>query len=1012
MYRGLVAAGAVFDSPYVWNSSSKGYDAISLDWSGDGSLLGILSDNGWVTILDSNGRLVDYYRVGLTGIDIDWSSGDPVYAVAYIDDSHNYSISVFNKDNEELVKFVATVKPVLVSWSPSGEYLAIGFPVGVVVVEYDSWGIAGEALCQDTLPSSYHLVDAVWASDSRMFLACSNGEDTWILDYRLETGQIYRYGYYAWFSAAKIDWNSNFRELILASQDRILLVDRTGRVRVDREIGEVTAVASLNGNIYAVGLGNGSILYLNRGLRAVGRANLVGVVYDIAFNRERGVLTVSTSSVTKNIFTIRSQLLLVSSRWGAIITVYWARNGYYSAQLRGGERLVLWASPSIYNVTSRFWSRVVELGPSPNRISDVFWLGAGSYANINLTRIVIDKTGYLTLEVPYPSVVTIKWKGGEEDLGLIHGNFTFNASIGEYNVTYKLVPQKTVYIGSASALQGLVKTYVDSRKSTTVRIPSIGDLTNKVIIKGIKNTTIKITWAKGTAKYTMKSREFTFYAAPGEYHINYSIPTPRNFIGDPSSLRGGTALQAKKGETTVLEIPGYDEIIGTLTIKSNWYATINITWDSGQAEYTIRRGEVLEFNASAGNYNVSVYLKPPSNYIGWQSYLHSTYRIEVNPGKEQLVEIPSVWARLANLTIAWNGTATLNITMDEKLNYTKHLGRSGNLTVAVPPGYISITLFYDRPKYYVGFNDTLRLQRILIVKPGHEYQVLFPSLDSILSKITININAKLNEVAVYGVTALKIKNPDKGQLVVWAVPKPVIIIANYTKPKKYFGPPEHLIIKKEIILVQGEEYNITVPSLKQLTALLTLLGEPNANITITYPHAARNLSAIFSRSQRFLTIIVAKNLKYTIIYSIPPPSNYYGVHDKLIIKKYMKIDENKTIILPTYADVLRKIKIIGKGKLFIKENYNGQEYNATITVDSNKTIWIDPKGHYQVYIEPPGGLRLLYNSYVVDLSASELIIHYKPAAKGWAVLVIYYIIFTTIISVILILTSNSYKEEG
>ncbi|MEB3759395.1 MAG: PQQ-binding-like beta-propeller repeat protein [Desulfurococcales archaeon] len=128
-------------------------------------------------------------------------------------------------------------------------------------------------------------------------------------------------------------------------------------------------------------------------------------------------------------------------------------------------------------------------------------------------------------------------------------------------------------------------------------------------ISGLPGTVIVVQGTGGTGNYTIPSQQtLTLYASPGNYTITYTLPKPQNYIGDPDFLRGSFSISMVVERVSVIEVPGYNELLSVLSVSSSGL-NVNVTvyWSGGRLNFVLGSGENKSLYLAPGEYEVVAY---------------------------------------------------------------------------------------------------------------------------------------------------------------------------------------------------------------------------------------------------------------------------------------------------------------------------------------------------------------------------------------------------------------------
>lgn len=383
----------------------------------------------------------------------------------------------------------------------------------------------------------------------------------------------------------------------------------------------------------------------------------------------------------------------IESRAAGTITITWGGSSK-AFNLNPGENITLWAAPGEYQVA-------YTLDRPQYYIGDPKWLSwttsmvvrAGGTATLELSREarlarVIVGVGDTKASVSFRGEAG----SGEVDLPA-HDSAIIWVQPGGYTITITLAKPSN-YIGDTSALEIVKNARLEAGLSIKLTAPNLEEALGRLTIRSGSNATVTFMWSGGKQEIRVgQGGEASYWIAPGDYEVSYTLDKPSNYVGDAGALTGTAALAVQANWRGTLRVPGLDDKLGQLVINNNINKAkqVLVTWKSGSSRINIQAKSAITLWAAPGSYTISYQLDKPENYAGPNSALTRSIKTTISsPGERKEVSLEDYKHVLAAVRITVPSDSTLIVKGGWGTSKVQ-LSRGAN-QVWLPPGNYKLVL--------------------------------------------------------------------------------------------------------------------------------------------------------------------------------------------------------------------------------------------------------------------------------------------------------------------------------
>ncbi len=523
----------------------------------------------------------------------------------------------------------------------------------------------------------------------------------------------------------------------------------------------------------------------------------------------------------------------------ASLLIAW-NNGSKNIEIKAGEVLEFWASPGEYTIT-------YNLPVPSNFVGNTEILTGEKIARVDAgSSIKVWLPGYRELlgllEVKASddvyAYVSITWIGGSEDFTLDPGEIVeLWAAPGEYNLVYTL-PEPANFVGDTAVLSGSTSLVISEGSKTSVAIPGYSDLLGVLIVRAPEDARVNvdISWGSDSLQITLeRSEEILFQAAPGVYLVSYALTVPENYVGDQSILEGYVELEVAIGQPVILDIPGYDAVVGTIIIEAAVSGThVLISWSDGSREFTVSNDRRLELAAAPGFYIIAYKLPELENYIGGDEGLTGTLKVEVEAGSSAQAVLPGYQDLLGTVYISAPRDAASIITIFwEGGSKSITLEAGSVLELLAAPGNYKIAYELPEPENYVGPATALSGEKAISVEAGDKTSVSLPGYENLLGKIklTAGVSGTLVEIkGAWGSREVTLRSGDG--IVLNAAPGEYKILYRLPEPENYVGSGIGLKGEITVSVAAGQIVYVEAPDYHETLAVAVIKAPEGSTVTL------------------------------------------------------------------------------------------------------------------------------------------------------------------------------------
>ncbi len=960
----------------VWQSQDLDGYISGMEWSPDGSAIAVGTSSGLVySLAGGNGRILWQKLVSGAVTSLDWSPDGSMLAVGsqWWDSTTGAHGIVYAFDSGGALAWQSDDLAMLVyevAWSPGGSTIAVSAAVfdsnSIPYSKVYAFDSNGGLLWETALIDGYYLYDIDWSPDGSELAAAlgSSQQGSGLLIIYSSLGDVVLTSRFAseLYSAA---WSPKGVSLALGtSSSRVIIVSKGDVVWESGDLGgpvinlawdpEAAALAATaSARVYVFKMDFGVIAVLGEpgtalaltgpggsaefALPAVGAIYLyvdLGVYY-LSYELPRpgnyigdpsvltGTLEVPVLERTLNMVSLPTTseilgrlIVKASPDTSATLSIAWD-GGSVELALQPGEVVEYYAAPGEYVVSYKLPVPVNFIG-DPSVLEGEYFVAINS-GSVEEVRIpgYSDVLGTLVLYASdAPVRVTIAWNGGSKSLEFKPSEtVVFSASPGTYTVSYEIIVSED-FIGDPEALKGSIDVIVEAGFVSEARIPGYSDTLGVLRLEAGSDSkaSVAISWEGGSRLLELAPGEVVeLLASPGRYLLEYSLPLPENYVGDPSILNGKVERTIKAGSIVDYRIPGYRDLLGLILVyaSSDSGASVMIAWNGGSKLANLRPDEVAEFWASPGDYVINYELWRPANFVGDTDVLKGWKSIRVAAGSSVEVILPSYRDLLGLLELKAPEDSKVIVTVSwegDSKDFT--LRPRDTVEVWASPGEYRVLYRLPEPENFIGNPRILEGSEQLRISRGSKVSVSFPGYSDLLGLLIVRApaDARVDVRISWSLDSIVVSLSAGEERSFPAAPGEYLTAYTIAEPENYVGDPSVLRGSEELEVEAGKATALDIPGYGDLLGSLVIEAAlPGTQVTVSWSGGSR----LFTVGGEGRLELWAAPGSYELAYRLPEPEGYVGGPEGLAgtLEVEVRAGSAARIPLPGYDDLLGTLVI-------------------------------------------------------------------------------------------------------
>ena len=694
----------------------------ALAWNSNGDKLAVGTENGKLYVYTSTGKLLatqEYPDANITSVS--WRPGTDTLAIAlYYPQGTRSNRYLLAGLNGTVLWESPTYHdiPTILSWSPSGERLAVAIhPRKLVVTDQngvEQWRVYNPIIGVDWNPSGDKL--AIFTDLLSVKVYTRDGELVWEGPNNAVPGTPATIGNSTEENTpplnpplrpvGEVSWSPDGTLITAVYAMWTFIYLSYGIPVVEHVLDDARTVSvswSPDSSIQAISYDNGTIAFVSRD----GHAFTTLIVGDekvlLEWSPTRNIIALASGNhLTLLDPTFLGDYARLDIRGLSFLNITIVSQDRSIEHCLPAGRLVIYLPPGEYNLTYNYSSTPYIIGDR-NILAQLdgstqVYLQAGMTVTLNIT-VHQGRMARLTIINPenFTAYVSISWSGGNYTTTMESQDFRVLRTLAPetYNISYILPRYTFRVLGPPKPIGESITLSLEPGDNLTVKLKEYQKLLTSLYIESLPGMKLNLSWDDEFVE-VMGNNRAPYYLIPGNYTLYYQYIIYSNIVGvneRSTRMTFSLPIQAHPGEQLYVEIPPRSSHFSQINIKApqEGGVVVLILWDRGSSVYHILAGGLFPIEALPGNYTIIYNIDPDFGHVGPKPGSLGQEIITVERGENITLKAPSYNTVFGKIVITGSPGAKVKITWRSGVAFYT-IPSNGTLEVWATPGTYNVSL--------------------------------------------------------------------------------------------------------------------------------------------------------------------------------------------------------------------------------------------------------------------------------------------------------------------------------